>query len=55
VRANRQDELADFKQQISLPEYAASLGYQVIRNESSRIMVNNMAALDNDNPGRSTQ
>ncbi len=48
VRANRQDELADFKQQISLPEYAASLGYQVIRNESSRNSVVMQRESDND-------
>ena len=33
---NRNDELERFKRDISLPEYAASLGYQLIRNESSR-------------------
>lgn len=33
---NRNDELERFKRDISLPEYAASQGYQVIRSESSR-------------------
>jgi hypothetical protein len=36
VRQHRGDELECFKREISLPEYAAAEGYELIKNESSR-------------------
>jgi hypothetical protein len=36
VRQYRGDELECFKREISLPEYAAAEGYELIKNESSR-------------------
>jgi len=48
MREDLNDELETFKTQISLPEYATSLGYQVIRNESSRNSIIMQRESDND-------
>jgi hypothetical protein len=48
VRQQRSDELERFKREISLPEYAASEGYDLIRNESSRNSYVMQRESDND-------
>ena len=48
VRQQRSDELERFKREISLPEYAASEGYNLIRNESSRNSYVMQRESDND-------
>jgi len=48
VRQHRGDELERFKREISLPEYAASEGYDLISNESSRNSFVMQRESDND-------
>lgn len=48
VRQHRGDELERFKREISLPEYAASEGYELIKNESSRNSIIMQRESDND-------